>query len=269
MKKYLRNNFISFVSHVGLSYIYRTLKKREGSLVRVLVFHDVQDASWFENMMTSLNKRYNLLTPDSFLKKQYDSNRINVLITFDDGYLSWVDVCLPILKEKGIKALFFINSGLIDVFEHQDIQEQYIRGNLLLSPRKTLSWDGVKKLHEAGHMIGGHTTTHPRLSELHEDRQRETVVQDKKRIEEILNTSIRTFAYPFGQRNDYTPETVGIVKESGYTHSFTTEGVFVNAYNQFEFSRLCVEDGLSIGQLKQWIEGGYDLYHKIKTLCVR
>ncbi len=100
-------------------------------------------------------------------------------------------------------------------------------------------------------------------------RDEEEINNDKVRIEEMIGKEISTFAYPFGQAKDFTEATEKIVQEVGYTHAFTTEGVFVDFKNTFTISRLCVEDGQSIVRLRQWIEGGYDVYHKIKSLCVR
>ena len=38
----------------------------------------------------------------------------HVLITFDDGYRDNFDLALPVLKEKGVQATFFLNSGFLD-----------------------------------------------------------------------------------------------------------------------------------------------------------
>jgi len=80
---------------------------------------------------------------------------------------------------------------------------------------------------------------------------------------------LQTFAYPFGQKHDYTEHTEELIKNAGYAYAFTTEGVFSNLKNPYTISRLCIEDALPQKSLKQWIEGGYDMYHKLKSVCVR
>lgn len=269
IKKSIRDFFITGVSILGISLVCRKLRNGDNPLVRVLVFHDVQNEEWLRSSIEFITENYHVVPPEDFLAEKFDSTRINVLITFDDGYASWVDVCLPILSGQHVKALFFVNSGLIDVYEDSEQQSEYVHDRLLLSPRRTLSWDGVRMLVEAGHTIGGHSTTHARLSELQEGMEREEIINDKVRIEEVIGKEISTFAYPFGQAKDFTDATEKIVQEVGYTYAFTTEGVFATFGNTFTISRLCVEEGQSTKSLEQWIEGGYDVYHKIKSLCAR
>ncbi len=265
----IRNFFIASVSLLGITWMYRRYTRSTGPLVRVIVFHDVCDSEWFRKSITLITSRYHVLTPDDFLHGIFDEKRINVLITFDDGYASWVTTCLPIFNEKNIRALFFINSGLIDVYGNTEMQEQYMRDNLLLTPRKSLSWDGVRALHNAGHMIGGHTSTHARLATCEINTQEREIVDDKKRIETMIGSTLSTFAYPFGQRNDYTDSTESLVRKADYVRAFTTEGTFVSSGDPYRTARLCIEDDLSVLSLAWWIEGGYDIYRKLKNLCVR
>ncbi len=269
MGTYFRNFFIATVTLLGIVSFYRMRLQKQGPLLRVLVFHDVQNAIWFDKVLTYVQKKYHVITPDDFIQGRFNQKRTNVLITFDDGYASWVDRCLPTLTEKNIQALFFINSGLVDIFDDAHAQGQYVRERLLLSSRKTLSWDGVRQLKTAGHMIGGHTTNHVRLALIPEDEQKKEIQADKERIEVQLSESIVIFAYPFGQWSDFTKETEHTVAEAGYTHACTTEGVFARTTNRYTISRLCIEDAMTTTRLGYWIEGGYDVYQKIKSLCVR
>jgi peptidoglycan/xylan/chitin deacetylase (PgdA/CDA1 family) len=266
----IRNSIIAGISLFGFSALYRTRIQRNGPLVRVLVFHDVQDSEWFRKVISYIDTHYHVVSPEDFIASRFDTVRINVLITFDDGYASWVTVCLPMLSERSIRALFFINSGLIDSAENTEVSARYVREQLLLaSPRTILSWDGVQQLEKAGHTIGGHTVTHERLSSLQKDMQCREIRGDKQRIESVIGKTITTFAYPFGQRTDYTEATKLCVFDALYTHAFTTESNFANTYDLLTIPRLCIEDNVSVSRLRYWIEGGYDLYSRMKKLCVR
>jgi peptidoglycan/xylan/chitin deacetylase (PgdA/CDA1 family) len=210
------------------------------------------------------------LSPKDLKERNFHSSKINVLITFDDGYLSWVDVCLPILKKQNIQAVFFVNSGLVDASKESGEQEAYVQENLYLrTKRKIISWEGIKTLEREGHTIGGHTKTHRRLSELQEAEQEIDIQEDKARIEEILQKKISLFAFPFGNRGDYTPVTSEIAFKTGYNHVFSTEPAFLNIATLSTIPRLCIEDGCTKSELVRWIEGGYDLYSKVKKLCAR
>ena len=267
--RHIRNAIIFTASFTGVTLLYRMYLRRNGPLVRVLVFHDVTDASWFRSVLNALHERYHLISPQDFLESRFHPSRINILITFDDGYSSWVDICLPVLTETRTQALFFINSGLVEVSGNSTERERYIRDRLFISPRAILSWNGVVELYRNGHMIGGHTTTHTRLSLLQEREQRDEIVNDKALIESRIGGTLSTFAYPFGQRTDYTSVTGRLLKESKYAYAFTTEGVFASTQNPYAVSRLCLESDMPLSVLSRWIEGGYDIYQKIKKICVR
>jgi hypothetical protein len=269
MLRHIRNGIIRSASLLGISWIYRMYQKRKGPLVRIVVFHDVADATWFRTIVMCMRERYHIISPQDFTLSRFHPLRINVLITFDDGYSSWVDVCAPILEEMNIKALFFINSGLIDVSTDSVSRERYVRDRLLLSPRAILSWDGVKTLQGNGHTIGGHTVTHTRLSLLQEREQRDEILNDKDRIESHIGKTLTMFAYPFGQKSDYTQVTERLMKESGYHYTYTTEGVFADLSRPYALSRLCLESNMSAIQMCTWIDGGYDIYQKMKSICVR
>jgi peptidoglycan/xylan/chitin deacetylase (PgdA/CDA1 family) len=265
----IRDVIIFKLSVLGVSYLYRHRLQKKAPLVRVLVFHDVQNAEWFDGVLSCITKEYQVITPEDMKHGRFHPSKINVLITFDDGYTSWVSVCLPILKKYGVKALFFANSGLIDVADDEVKRSAYVRERLLLRNRTTISWDGIRSLVEEGHTIGGHTVSHARLSTCSHPELVEEIKKDKERIEVATNTTLTHFAYPFGNARDYTEEAMKVVAESGYTHAYTTEGVFVDVEAPYRISRMCIEDNQGQGSLKRWIEGGYDLYRMMKKLCVR
>lgn len=267
--KYIREIFILGISFLGISFLYRKIREQRGPLVRVLVFHDVLDAEWFEKIISFLSEQYNIITPKEFVDSAFDSKCINILITFDDGYASWSEVCLPVLEKHDVKALFFINSGIPELYGNETGLQTYLRENLLISPHTTLSWNDVSKLVEVGHTIGGHTVHHPRLSALSEDMQKDEIVSDREVIENKLATTVSLFAYPFGGSSDYTEVTKEIVAGVGYTHAFTTSGTFVDHTDSYDISRMCVEDAQSPASLNRWILGGYDIYRMIKNICVR
>lgn len=269
LQQKIRETIIASLSGLGVVSLYVWLQKKHGPLVRTVVFHDVLDADWFRTILVNLERTYAIISPKDFVEGRFDQNRINILITFDDGYASWVDVCLPILIERNIKALFFINSGLLDAYEDREKQSAFVRENLMLSPRKTLSWGGVKLLQERGQTIGGHTANHARLGSVDATLQEAAVVHDKKRIEAMLGTEVTLFAYPFGQRSDYTNESIKILERAGYTHAFTTESGFTNPRAPYTLARLCLYDMQPWGSVNRWVRGGYDMFSKLKSLCVR
>lgn len=64
--------------------------------------------------------------------------------------------------------------------------------------------------------LGGHTVSHTALAIQSSEVQEEEIFSSKAQLESILGHEITTFSYPFGGKNDYTKETVRIVREAGY-----------------------------------------------------
>jgi peptidoglycan/xylan/chitin deacetylase (PgdA/CDA1 family) len=82
---------------------------------------------------------------------------------------------------------------------------------------RALRTEEVVRLNDGGLVeIGAHTVTHLVMSAHAPDAQEREVQLSKRRLEEILDRPVSLFAYPFGARADYTPETVGIVRNAGF-----------------------------------------------------
>ncbi|MBR1702194.1 MAG: polysaccharide deacetylase family protein [Lachnospiraceae bacterium] len=65
--------------------------------------------------------------------------------------------------------------------------------------------------------IGGHTVTHSCLAYETLEEQEWEIKQSKEEIERIIGRKIEVFSYPFGQKCDFTDDTVKIAVECGYT----------------------------------------------------
>lgn len=259
IKHLVRDIFILLVSVTGKLKKYQTKQKENGPLVRVLCFHDVVDKVWFESVINLLVSDYYLLTPEDFHNKNFSPEKINILITFDDGYQSWVDNALPALEENNLKALFFINSGLLNIAEGKEDVSAYMKESLRITPKRAIDWRGAKKILEDGHTIGGHTTHHADLAQLTPEKLVEEIKKDKEVIEENLNTRIVDFAYPFGTEKHFNNKVCAEVSSAGYTYVYTAVTGF-SSENNLEIPRTLVEKKQNLKSLKLWIEGGYDIF---------
>ncbi|HEX4799414.1 MAG TPA: polysaccharide deacetylase family protein, partial [Candidatus Paceibacterota bacterium] len=216
--RYIRDISIALSVVSGMAMCYRAYARRRGALVRVVVFHDVSDAMWFERLIAHMRARYHVLTPTDFFANTFHPKKINILITFDDGYASWATVCAPILEAEGVLALFFVNSHLLEVSHDSELTRAFTHDNLLLAtPRALLTSKQLISLIGQGHSIGGHTKNHARLAALQKDEEEAEVVEDKKVLETYTHDALRAFAYPFGHRGDFTSRSMGAVARAGYT----------------------------------------------------
>ena len=105
--------------------------------------------------------------------------------------------------------------------------------------------------------VGAHTVTHPVLSALPTAAQRAEIQQSKAHLEEILECTVTSFAYPYGSRSDYTAETVAIVKETRFCCACSNFADIVSWHtDRFQLPRLLVRnwDGEAFARrLRKWL----------------
>ena len=91
--------------------------------------------------------------------------------------------------------------------------------------------------------VGAHTMNHPCLSTLTVADQESEIFGSKQRLEEMLNKPVTSFAYPYGQKKDYTQSTIEIVKKAGFNCTCSNfEGVVRWGTDRYELPRLLVRD---------------------------
>ena len=69
--------------------------------------------------------------------------------------------------------------------------------------------------------FGAHTVNHPILTRISKDVVHEEVNKSKQQVENEIQRPIATFAYPNGQRSDFSDEVISIVREAGIEVAFT------------------------------------------------
>jgi len=67
--------------------------------------------------------------------------------------------------------------------------------------------------------IGGHSKTHEVLSTLALEKQESEIIESKRYIEQVINKPINSFCFPYGSKNDYSIETLSLLKKAGYQSS--------------------------------------------------
>jgi peptidoglycan/xylan/chitin deacetylase (PgdA/CDA1 family) len=199
-----------------------------------------------------------------------------VLVTFDDGYRTVATVAHPILERHGIPAVLFACSSPIEerrLFWYDAVARRSGESEVQRlkqvpfalwraatcgathtaagdgDPEAPLSVDEVRRLAQGGFEIGGHTATHPILARADRDRQREEIARNRQAIGGWIGRPPVAFAYPNGERSDYTSETLSILRELSYDMAFTTESGFASGAERLECPRLLMLAGVSEAEL--------------------
>lgn len=106
--------------------------------------------------------------------------------------------------------------------------------------------------------IGAHTVNHPLLSKRSLGDQQQEILASKAYLEQLLNRSINTFAYPFGA---YRADTVPLVREADFSCACTTvEETIGRDSHAHELPRFEVRNwsGAEFEQrLQRWFSRGY------------
>lgn len=93
-----------------------------------------------------------------------------------------------------------------------------------------------------GIAFGAHTRSHPILSTLSSDEQKSEIEGSR---EDLLQAGLRVspvFAYPNGQRGDWSNETTAILERTGFSHALTTiEGVNTARTHRYELRRMVLD----------------------------
>ena len=106
---------------------------------------------------------------------------------------------------------------------------------------------------------GAHTVSHPVLSALSEEMQRQEILGSGARLSSLLDRPVRMFAYPFGKPTDYNSTTVAVVREAGYAGACSNfPGLVAAETDRFQLPRIpapdCDGDELAF-QLRAWFRG--------------
>ena len=73
----------------------------------------------FRKLLQYLKEHTYILSPSEWKEKNFQNDRLNILLTFDDGYANNLNLALPILEELELPALWFV-SGKVD-YLHMDL----------------------------------------------------------------------------------------------------------------------------------------------------
>lgn len=140
-----------------------------------------------------------------------------VFLTFDDGFRDNHETVLPLLRERGYPAFFFVLPPLVD--EGAPLHWPELAGDQerFGEAMRSLDWGMVEEMKESGFEVGSHTLTHPHLAELSGEPLRDELLDSRRRIADRLG-SCDMLAYPFGSWSEEVEAAAG---ECGYRFAFT------------------------------------------------
>ncbi len=159
-----------------------------------------------------------------------DKDTRKVLLTIDDGLLSFYENAWPFLREKEIPFILFVSTREVGNFNY-------------------MNWDQIKELYEDPNVeIGNHSHSHEYLV----DENLKVIKDDIKKSIEIFNKNLgknsEFFSYPFGE---YSSDFKNIIKELGFKFAFGQHsGVIDETKDLFELPRFPINE--KYGEIKRF-----------------
>ncbi len=140
-----------------------------------------------------------------------------VMLTFDDGYDDNYDYAFPALVKRGVRATFFVTTGLLSSDSRTVARFLRERG-CPSDDLRPMSWNQMREMRDAGMLFGSHTHTHRNLATLDRAQASDELRVSKEILEEGLGEPITMLAYPYGKpRVHFTYDgTVPLARQLGY-----------------------------------------------------
>jgi len=212
-------------------------RKAPPGSVRILIFHDVRrhQLAAFSRLVDRLAREHGLIEPadaEAALLGRAGSRsdgRAPCLLSFDDGFKSNYSLAREVLEPRGVRALFFVCPGLIDLAPRA--QKEAIARNIrddvstIADPdleAELMTWGDVRALAEAGHRIGSHSWSHRRLARASAEELEAEIGRAERALAERLKEPPRWFAYPFGDVGSVSAAALARVAKA---HRFCRSGV--------------------------------------------
>ncbi|HVB73360.1 MAG TPA: polysaccharide deacetylase family protein [Ktedonobacteraceae bacterium] len=161
----------------------------------------------------------------------------SLLLTFDDGYIDNARVALPLLQACNMRATLFVITGFVGQTNRWNHRASYDVHHM--------TWDDLRLWLDSGCDIGGHSHLHYNMTRLSAGEMQETILVNKRLLEEELAFRLRAFAYPYGAFN---PAIIDAIHQH-YEIAFATEkGSWDASTHRYTINRLTISPAWDIAE---------------------
>ncbi len=164
-----------------------------------------------------------------------------IRISFDDGNRSDLDIGLPLLQERGLRAEFFVLTGRIGA-------------------PGSLDSDGICALQAAEMSIGSHGIDHRNWAQLSPADLHAEISRSRERLEAICARAVRSAAIPFGA---YNARVLRMLARAGYKVVFSSDGGQMGP-QAFLRPRTSVRAAMSVAELSAILEARMPLGRRLR-----
>ena len=173
----------------------------------------------------------NFINPKNF-ENELKNNKTQrkILLTIDDGFLSFYENAWPILKKKKIPFILFVSTREVGTFNY-------------------MTWDQIREISKENFVeIGNHSHTHEYLVEEKSELIKNDIEKSISIFKKELGKNSDFFSYPFGE---YSIEFKNIIKSLNFKYAFGQHsGVMDDTKDFYEFPRFPINE--KYGEIKRF-----------------
>ncbi len=174
--------------------------------------------------------------------------RRTAVITIDDGYKSFFENGLPLLKKYKMSGTLYINTETVGAGDY-------------------MNWEQLAAAAEGGIEIGNHTHTHDYfLNQPASDRYANFANEieiSQKLIEQNLGIVPSSFAYPYGE---FDEKMRAILKAKGFTGAAAqNSGILTSETDSFQIPRFPMSDAYASGFPEKALMGSFNITNQPPT----
>jgi peptidoglycan/xylan/chitin deacetylase (PgdA/CDA1 family) len=181
------------------------------------------------NVITQRNIKF--INPRDF-EDELKNNKLQrkILLTIDDGFLSFYKNAWPILKEKKIPFILFVSTREVGAHNY-------------------MTWDQIKEISKEDFVeIGNHSHTHEYLANESNQLIKEDISKSISIFKKNLGKNSIFFSYPFGE---YSKDFKDIIKNFGFKYAFGQHsGVMDETKDFYELPRYPINE--KYGEIKRF-----------------
>ena len=274
----MRGKGASYLFSVATRLALKIIPSNKGLVFLTLHHLDDTEFEWFADVLDYLQSNFGFVDINNLEEHELTNKnrkKISIVLTFDDAFKCHKRIVDELLNPRQIKALFFVPTKFVGLtgtkafeFARERFFPKSVPKSLNGGTYDAMTWDDLNNLVKHGHIIGGHSESHPQLSKVPNTKLKHEIAGSADFLASKIKVKIRHFAYPFGSIEAISPESYLVAKERFEWAYSNIRGVFKDSPSKHFIYRQNLVPKSPLWLVKAIVEGRLDfIYRKKHTLA--